>query len=129
MVCARRSRSLFWLSAAAITAVLAALPATADDPPQQAPPDPTPTAIPGSLAAAAAGIRLQTAGEGQPGSVVITDQNLKTVGAGGSVSQGGAVAVAQGAQAGTPSTQVPASAAAGANDLASRLLAQQARVD
>jgi hypothetical protein len=84
MVCARRSRSLLWLLAAAITAVLAALPATADDPPQPAPPSPTPTPVPGSLAAAAAGIRLQAVGEGEPGSLVITNQNLKAVGAGAS---------------------------------------------
>jgi hypothetical protein len=58
---------------------------------------------------------------------VITNQNLKAVGAGASVSQGGAVAVQQGAQAGAPQTRV--AAPANANDLAARLLAQQARVD
>lgn len=124
MVCARGSRSLSWLSAVVIAALLAALPAAAEDPAQQAPAaEPTPTAVPGSLAAAAAGIRLQTGGEGGSGGLVITDQNLKSVGAGAAISQGSAVAVQPGAQVAAPP------APAGANDLASRLLAQQARVD
>ena len=128
MVCARRSRSLGWLSAIVITALLAALPAPADEEPQQAPPAPTPTPVPGSLAAAAAGIRLQTGGGGDSGALVITDQNLKAVGAGAAISQGSAVGVQPGAQVAAPQAQV-APAAAGANDLASRLMAQQARVD
>ena len=129
MLCARRSHSLLWLSVAAIAVLLAALPATAQEDPQQAPPDPTPTAVPGSLAAAAAGIRLQTGGEDESGALVITDQNLKAAGAGGAISQGSAVAVQPGAQAVAPQAQVAAPATAGANDLAARLLAQQARVD
>ena len=128
MVCARKSRSLGWLSAIVITALLAALPAPAEEEPQQAPPAPTPTPVPGSLAAAAAGIRLQTGGEGDSGALVITDQNLKAVGAGAAISQGSAVGVQPGAQVAAPQAQV-APAAAGANDLASRLMAQQARVD
>ena len=128
MLRARRIDPLLWLSVAAIAALMVALPATAQEDSQQAPPPPTPTAAPGSLAAAAAGIRLQTGGEGDSGAVVITDQNLKAVGAGAAVSQGGAVAVQPGAQGVAPQAQV-ASAPAGANDLASRLLAQQARVD
>jgi hypothetical protein len=128
MVCARRSRSLGWLSAIVITALLAALPAPAEEEPQQAPPAPTPTPVPGSLAAAAAGIRLQTGGGGDSGALVITDQNLKAVGAGAAISQGSAVGVQPGAQVAAPQAQV-APAAAGANDLASRLMAQQARVD
>jgi hypothetical protein len=84
--------------------------------------------VPGSLAAAAAGILLQIGGEGDPGAVVITDQNLKSVGAGAAVSQGSTAGVQPGAQGVAPQAQV-ARAPAGANDLASRLLAQQARVD
>lgn len=128
MLCARRSRSLGWVSAIVVTALLAVLPAVADEEPQQAPPAPTPTAVPGSLAAAAAGIRLQTGGEGDSGALVITDQNLKSVGAGATISQGSAVGAQPGALVAAPQAQV-ASVPAGANDLALRLMAQQARVD
>ncbi len=128
MVCARRSRSLGWVSAIVVTALLAVLPAVADEEPQQAPPAPTPTAVPGSLAAAAAGIRLQTGGEGDSGALVITDQNLKSVGAGATISQGSAVGAQPGALVAAPQAQV-APVPAGANDLALRLMAQQARVD
>lgn len=128
MVCARRSRSLGWVSAIVVTALLAVLPAVADEEPQQAPPAPTPTAVPGSLAAAAAGIRLQTGGEGDSGALVITDQNLKSVGAGATISQGSAVGAQPGALVVAPQAQV-APVPAGANDLALRLMAQQARVD
>jgi hypothetical protein len=128
MLCARRSRSLGWVSAIVVTALLAVLPAVADEEPQQAPPAPTPTAVPGSLAAAAAGIRLQTGGEGDSGALVITDQNLKSVGAGATISQGSAVGAQPGALVAAPQAQV-APVPAGANDLALRLMAQQARVD
>jgi hypothetical protein len=130
MVCAREFRSLRWLLPIVVTALLAGLPAAADEDPPQAPPDPTPTAVPGSLAAAAAGIRLQTGAEGDSGALVITDQNLKAVGAGAAVSQGSAATVQPGAQGAAPQSGVAAAPApANANDLAARLLAQQARVD
>jgi len=129
MVCARRSRALGWLAAAAIATVLAAPPAGADEPQQQAPPEPTPTAVPGSLAAAAAGIRLQPVAKGESGSLVITNQNLKAAGAGGSVSQGSGVAVQPGAPGAAAAAPPAAVGPAAANDLASRLLAQQALVD
>jgi hypothetical protein len=116
------------VSAIVVTALLAVLPAVADEEPQQAPPAPTPTAVPGSLAAAAAGIRLQTGGEGDSGALVITDQNLKSVGAGATISQGSAVGAQPGALVAAPQAQV-APVPAGANDLALRLMAQQARVD
>ena len=129
MVCARRSRALGWLAAAAIATVLAAPAAGADEPQQQAPPEPTPTAVPGSLAAAAAGIRLQTGTEGDSGSLVITDQNLRAVGAAGTVSQGSGAAVEVGSPGSVPPPPAAGVAPAAANDLASRLLAQQALVD
>jgi hypothetical protein len=129
MVCARRSRSLFWLAAVAIAAALLALPAGAAEPQQQAPPDPTPTPVPGSLAAAAAGIHLQPAAEGEPGSLVITDENLRASGAGGAVSQGGGATVQPGPQTAAPQAPGAGPAPAGQNDLAAQLLSQQAHVD
>jgi hypothetical protein len=115
---------------AALLAVALVVPAAADEPEQQPAPEPKPTPVPGSLAAAAAGLKLQPAAEGSS-SLVITDQNLRAQGAGAAVSQGsspGAAAVTPPAAqaAGAPVAQ-PAPAAGG--DLASQLLAQQARVD
>ena len=126
MAYAPSSRSLIRLLAAGMLLALAAShPATADDPPQATPPAATPTAVPGSLAAAAAGLRLQPAGETGSGSLVITNQNLKATGAGAAVSQG-AAAVPPGPG---PSAPQGAAAPATANDVAARLLEQQARVD
>ena len=128
MAYAASSRSLIRLLVAAMLLALAASPfATADDPPQPTPPAATPTAVPGSLAAAAAGLRLQPAGETGSGSLVITNQNLKATGAGAAVSQGAAT-VSPGPGPNAPQGPV-AAAPAEANDLATRLLEQQARVD
>jgi hypothetical protein len=122
------SRSLNRLLVAGMLLTLAAsLPATADDP-QQAPPAPTATAVPGSLAAAAGGLRLQPAAETGTGSLVITNQNLKAPGAGAAVSQG-AVVVAPAPESGGAPQATAAAAPPGANDLAVQLLQQQARVD
>lgn len=127
MAYAQSSRSLNRLLVASMMLALAAAPpASADDPPEQAPPASTPTAVPGSLAAAAAGLRLQPAAETSSGSLVITNQNLKATGAGAAVSQGGGATVAPG-PSGPQGTA--GAAPATANDLAARLLEQQARVD
>lgn len=116
---------------AALLALALVMPAAADEPEQQPPPEPKPTPVPGSLAAAAAGLKLQPAADGGSGSLVITDQNLRAKGAGAAVSQGsrtGAAATTPPAQAaGAPPAAQSAPAAGG--DLASQLLAQQARVD
>ena len=128
MAYAPSSRSLIRLLTAGMLLAVAASPfATADDPPQPTPPAATPTAVPGSLAAAAAGLRLQPAAEDGFGSLVITNQNLKATGAGAAVSQGAAT-VPPGPGPNAPQGPV-AAAPAEANDLATRLLEQQARVD
>jgi len=67
--------------------------------------------------------------EGESGSLVITNQNPKAAGAGGSVSQGSGVAVQPGPPGNAPQSAAGVAPAAAANDLASRLLAQQALVD
>lgn len=124
MAYASNSRSLDRLLVAGMLLALAAsLPVTAEDSPQQAPP-----AVPGSLAAAAAGLRLQPADGTGSGSLVITNQNLKASGAGAAVSQGAAAAVAPGPGP-IPSQATAPAAPATANDLAARLFEQQARVD
>jgi hypothetical protein len=128
MAYALRSRSLNRLLVAGMMlALTGSLPVTAEDPPQQASPTPTPTAVPGSLAAASAGLRLQPTEETGSGALVITNQNLKATGAGAAVSQGAAT-VPPGPGPNGPQGPVAAVPAA-ANDLAARLLEQQARVD
>lgn len=127
MAHARRLRVQVF-GAAALVAFAVTLSASADDPPQQpAQPAATPTPVPGSLAAAAGGLRLQPADESASGALVITNQNLRATGAGAAVSQG-AANVAPGPGPNAPQGPVAAAPAA-ANDLAARLLEQQARVD
>jgi len=123
-----RSRSLLGLLPAALLVLAGAMTAAGDEPQQQTPPEPTPTAVPGSLAAAAAGIRLQQPDASATGALVISDQNLKSLGAGAAVSQGSGATVAQGPEGGAPQGAV-APAPAAANDLSAQLLAQQALVD
>lgn len=113
-------------------ALVVAAPTFAEDPPkedpalkqeagkQEAPPA-------GSLAAAASKIKLQKPAEGEGGSVVITDKNVKKTGSGAAVSQGSTV---------TSSGAAPALGSAGsspvasnANQLAEQVLAQKAKVD
>ena len=112
----------------------AAVPCSAEDPPkedpqlkaagqQEAPPA-------GSLAAAASKIKLQKPAEGEGGSVVITDKNVKKSGTGGALSQGSGGSAAGAAptlgSAGTPGSSPVAS---NANQLAEQVLAQKAKVD
>jgi len=112
--------------------LVVAAPTFAEDPPkedpelkQQAGQQEAPPA--GSLAAAASKIKLQKPAEGEGGSVVITDKNVKKTGAGAAVSQGSGV---------TSSGAAPALGSAGsspvasnANQLAEQVLAQKAKVD
>lgn len=114
-----------------LLALALSLPVAADDPEQQPAPAPKPTPVPGSLAAAAAGLKLQGAGAGGEGALVISDQNLKSKGAGASLSQGGGATVApsQGSERAPVAAQAGTAAPATATDLASQLLAQQAKVD
>ncbi len=109
-----------------------AVPTLAEDPPkedpelkqeagqQEAPPA-------GSLAAAASKIKLQKPAEGEGGSVVITDKNIKKTGAGAAVSQGSGVSATGAAPALGSSGSSPV--ASNANQLAEQVLAQKAKVD
>jgi len=117
----------------AVGLVLAvAVPTFAEDPPKE---DPTlkqeagqqeaPPA--GSLAAAASKIKLQKPAEGEGGSVVITDKNVKKTGAGAAVSQGSGVTSSGAAPALGSSGSSPV--ASNANQLAEQMLAQKAKVD
>lgn len=129
MANASSSRSLTrLLGAGMLLALAASLSVGADDPPQQAAPASTPTAVPGSLAAASAGLRLQPTEETGSGALVITNQNLKASGAGAAVSQGATVVAAPGPGPSASQATAPA-APTMVNDLAAQLLEQQARVD
>lgn len=126
-----RRRADFRLLLAGVVALALSVPAVGDEPEQQPPPDPKPTPVPGSLAAAAAGLKLQGSETGGD-ALVITDQNLRSSGAGASLSQGGGATTgpATGPKAAAaPATGAVSAAPAAASDLAGQLLAQQAKVD
>jgi len=127
----QRRRFDFRLLLTGVLALAVSLPLGADDPEQQPPPDPKPTPVPGSLAAAAAGLKLQGADGTGGGGLVISDQNLRSKGAGASLSQGGGTTTGRStpSEPDSATAEVPAIAPAAANDLASQLLAQQAKVD
>jgi hypothetical protein len=81
-----------------------------------------------SLAAAAGKITLQKPADGSSG-IVISDQNLKTAGQKGAVSQGTGQAAASSPAAAAPGTAAPGEAAANPqNELAARLEQQKLRV-
>ncbi len=129
MACTPRSRSVLGLLSAALLVLAAAVTVAGDEPRQESPPPPTPTAVPGSLAAAAAGLRLRQPDDAAAGALVISDQNLKAVGAGAAVSQGSGATIAPAPEPDGPRPAVAPPAPAAANDLATRLLAQQSVVD
>jgi hypothetical protein len=119
-------------------ACLLAVPLWADDPPQEDPEagaaqaekkEPTPAPKPGSLADAAARIKLQQPAEGGSSGLVISDQNLKEKGSGAALSQGTGAklsgAAAGGAGQGKPAgpSMTPEQSAA-ANDIVQRYQAQ-----
>jgi len=110
----------------------AAVPCLAEDPPkedpelkQEAGQHEAPPA--GSLAAAASKIKLQKPAEGEGGTVVITDKNIKKSGAGAAVSQGSGVSSA--GVTPTLGASQGSSVASNANQLAAQVLAQKAKVD